>query len=85
MLSGSAKDLDLSGETVVGQTYDCAICSQNFTRKYELKSHLSRHFGLNLCLCSICGKQFSHSSNLIRHSRIHSGVKPYRCKDCGKR
>lgn len=74
-----------SGGTAVGQTYDCAICSKIFTRKYELKAHLSRHFGLNLFLCPVCGRQFSHSSNLIRHSRIHSGVKPYKCKDCGKR
>lgn len=75
-----------SGESVNGQIlYSCAICSKSFDRKYELKSHLSRHFGLNIFLCPVCGRQFTHSSNLSRHLRIHSGLKPYKCKDCGKR
>jgi len=67
--------------------FDCAICSKNFHRKYELKTHLSRHFGLNISLCPVCGKQFSHPSNLSRHMRIHTGNKPYKCKvpNCGKR
>lgn len=66
-------------------SYDCPVCSSIFTRLYDLKSHISRHFGLSLFLCSFCGRQFSNSSNLIRHVRIHSGDKPYKCKDCGKR
>lgn len=75
-----------SGEPVNGQIlYNCAICTKNFDRKYELKSHLSRHFGLNIFLCPVCGRQFTHSSNLSRHLRIHSGLKPYKCKECGKR
>ncbi|EFX88730.1 hypothetical protein DAPPUDRAFT_41368 [Daphnia pulex] len=63
----------------------CAICAKVYDRKFELKSHLSRHFGLNIFLCPVCGRQFSHSSNLSRHLRIHSGAKPYKCKDCGRR
>jgi len=68
-------------------SFDCAICSKSFLRKYELKTHLSRHFGLNISLCPVCGKQFSHPSNLSRHMRIHTGSKPYKCKvpNCGKR
>lgn len=73
------------GDVIEQTPYLCAICSKSFERKYELKSHLSRHFGLNIFLCPVCGRQFSHSSNLSRHLRIHSGVKPYKCKECGKR
>ena len=67
------------------QPYSCGLCSKMFIRRYELKSHLSRHFGMNVFLCPVCGKQFSHPSNLVRHVRIHTGSKPYKCVDCGKR
>lgn len=72
-------------ELTDGTSYECPICNNTHARLYDLKSHLSRHFGLSLYLCSTCGRQFSNSSNLIRHARIHSGEKPYKCKDCGKR
>jgi Zinc finger, C2H2 type len=69
----------------VNRLFNCGVCFKTFTRRYELKSHLSRHFGMNVSLCPFCGKQFSHPSNLVRHVRIHTGSKPYKCKDCGKR
>ena len=74
-----------SGENPEQTELSCAICANVYDRKYELKNHLSRHFGLNIFLCPVCGRQFSHSSNLSRHLRIHSGAKPYKCKDCGRR
>ena len=75
-----------NGDSTSGKTlYNCAVCSKNFSRKYELKSHLSRHLGLNISLCPVCGRRFSHPSNLSRHIRIHTGSKPYLCKICGKR
>jgi predicted RNA-binding Zn-ribbon protein involved in translation (DUF1610 family) len=74
-----------AGENPEQTELSCAICAKVYDKKYELKSHLSRHFGLNIFLCPVCGRQFSHSSNLSRHLRIHSGAKPYKCKDCGRR
>ncbi|KAI9564634.1 hypothetical protein GHT06_008375 [Daphnia sinensis] len=74
-----------SGESSGQTVFSCAICTKAYEKKSELKTHISRHFGLHNFLCPICGQQFFHSSNLNRHLRAHSGTKPYKCIDCDKR
>lgn len=74
-----------SGESLEQTGLSWVIRAKAYDKKSELKTHISRHFGLHSFLCPVCGRHFSHSSNLNRHLRTHSGAKPYKCQDCDKR
>lgn len=64
--------------------YHCSMCSRDFNRLENLKTHLRIHTGERPYSCSVCGVRFRHSGALTRHFRIHTGEKPYVCKECGK-
>ncbi|XP_020491553.2 zinc finger protein 529 [Labrus bergylta] len=62
----------------------CTVCSREFNRMENLKTHLRIHTGERPYTCSVCSKCFRHSGALTRHFRIHTGEKPYVCGQCGK-
>ncbi|KAG1932724.1 zinc finger protein 90-like [Pimephales promelas] len=64
--------------------YHCSMCSRDFNRLENLKTHLRIHTGERPYSCSLCGVRFRHSGALTRHFRIHTGEKPYVCEECGK-
>ncbi|KAK9972103.1 hypothetical protein ABG768_025434 [Culter alburnus] len=64
--------------------YHCSMCSRDFNRLENLKTHLRIHTGERPYSCSLCGVRFRHSGALTRHFRIHTGEKPYVCGECGK-
>lgn len=64
--------------------YHCSMCSRDFNRLENLKTHLRIHTGERPYSCSLCGVRFRHSGALTRHFRIHTGEKPYVCDECGK-
>lgn len=65
--------------------FHCAVCSRDFNRMENLKTHLRIHTGERPYSCSVCAMPFRHSGALTRHFRIHTGEKPYVCAQCGKR
>ncbi|MED6241754.1 hypothetical protein ATANTOWER_025975 [Ataeniobius toweri] len=64
--------------------FRCTVCSREFNRLENLKTHLRIHTGERPYTCSVCLKCFRHSGALTRHFRIHTGEKPYVCGQCGK-
>ncbi|XP_015226634.1 PREDICTED: zinc finger protein 184-like [Cyprinodon variegatus] len=64
--------------------FRCTVCSRDFNRLENLKTHLRIHTGERPYTCSVCLKCFRHSGALTRHFRIHTGEKPYVCGQCGK-
>lgn len=64
--------------------FRCTVCSREFNRMENLKTHLRIHTGERPYTCSVCSKCFRHSGALTRHFRIHTGEKPYICGQCGK-
>ena len=68
----------------VSGLYQCDICNKRFSRKYGLKSHISRvHEKNKLYKCPICEKNFSDNSYLKTHSAsVHEGKRPYQCPIC---
>ena len=56
--------------------FKCKICSQTFTRKYNLDNHERIHTGEKPYQCDICKKSFAQKSNFVKHKKIHTGEKP---------
>ncbi|KAM9317177.1 GDNF-inducible zinc finger protein 1 [Gastrophryne carolinensis] len=69
------------------EIHQCAICSQTFANKCNLKSHQrhvhsnERHFP-----CELCGKMFKRKKDIRRHIlQVHEGGgERHFCKECGK-
>jgi len=65
--------------------YSCRHCSERFTYRSQLKTHLLKSHNEGTWLtCLICQKKFSHSGNFKTHLLRHEGVKPYVCSECPK-
>ena len=68
--------------------YSCRHCSDCFTRREQLKTHLLKsHNEGTWFTCDICQKKFS-SKQILKvglHVRRHEAVKPYVCSECPKR
>ena len=66
--------------------YKCRHCSETFTRRRQLKTHLLKsHNEGTWFTCHICPKKFSLKCNLKMHIQRHEGMKPYVCDECQKR
>ena len=52
----------------------CTKCSAIFTRKADLKRHITEtHFGIQPYYCNVCNKKFSRKANLNRHNKKQHG------------
>ena len=81
----SVKKLHIHMESVhYGQSFDCCVCGEIFTRKDNLhRHHNARHGGENFgseFKCHDCNKQFSRQGTLKKHiETVH-----LKCEYCGK-
>ncbi|KAJ8019511.1 hypothetical protein HOLleu_41140 [Holothuria leucospilota] len=55
-------------------SHRCNLCSKTFTRRYNMKIHVQKHFGHFPHRCIICGNGFTKGSALSKHMLKH-GVK----------
>ncbi|XP_030641486.1 zinc finger protein 574 [Chanos chanos] len=62
----------------------CPYCGRGFTRRCQLRAHVTSHTGEKLFSCKTCGKAFSSPSNLLRHTQTHGGARPFSCDLCDK-
>jgi rubrerythrin len=60
--------------------YICDVCSKEFSRPYNLKSHLRTHTDERPFPCKKCGKRFARQHDRKRHEDLHSGEKRFQCK-----
>ena len=61
--------------THTGETYQCSLCKNKFSRKDKLLKLMRTHTGDKPYQCSICDKVFVTSNELQIHMKIHYGQK----------
>ncbi|XP_035014195.2 telomere zinc finger-associated protein isoform X1 [Hippoglossus stenolepis] len=67
------------------QTYTCAMCSETFKGKEQLRLHVVSHTGEMPHKCSLCAEQFMYKKNLTIHMmKVHGYPKPHACPQCPK-
>lgn len=66
-------------------SYDCPICSEQFSSKPELQDH-KRDFHKTKFTCEECSKEFTSKLNLITHiDKIHNNIRiKFPCHMCTK-
>uniref|UniRef100_A0A3B4BGV1 C2H2-type domain-containing protein n=1 Tax=Periophthalmus magnuspinnatus TaxID=409849 RepID=A0A3B4BGV1_9GOBI len=64
--------------------FQCYVCKQNLSSKYQLQVHLGVHTGNNPYICPICKRALASKTSLIVHTKQHTRVKPYICPICKK-
>ena len=67
--------------------YKCELCSEDFSRKNELKDHIKRVHEKVRIECSVekCDETFSSKGEIIHHIKtFHVGHKPHKCQFCEK-
>ncbi|CAI7571231.1 unnamed protein product [Penicillium pancosmium] len=62
----------------------CQYCGKEFTRLYNLKSHLLVHQNNLRFPCDYCQKSFVRKSDFNRHMKSHTGEKKWVCGGCDK-
>ncbi|KAJ5403895.1 hypothetical protein N7509_003766 [Penicillium cosmopolitanum] len=62
----------------------CQYCGKEFTRLYNLKSHLLVHQNNLRFPCEYCHKSFVRKSDFNRHMKSHTGEKKWVCGGCDK-
>ncbi|XP_055079079.1 telomere zinc finger-associated protein [Periophthalmus magnuspinnatus] len=70
---------------VTAQVHKCPKCSETFSRKSQLSSHMVTHTGEMPYECSICSERFVLKKHLNHHMmRLHGFPKPHACPECDK-
>ncbi|KAF7514087.1 hypothetical protein GJ744_004412 [Endocarpon pusillum] len=63
----------------------CPYCATEFTRHYNLKSHLLTHSHEKPYICQTCQSRFRRLHDLKRHTKLHTGERPHICPKCGRK
>ncbi|PIK55998.1 hypothetical protein BSL78_07091 [Apostichopus japonicus] len=69
-------------------SHKCSLCSKTFTRRYNLKIHVEKHYGNFQHKCVVCGSGFTKKSSLSKHILKHSAKQSTKlrgqCDICSK-
>lgn len=60
----------------------CPTCSREFTKLYNLRSHMRVHQTIRPFTCEFCPKAFARKNDCTRHRKIHLGTRDYVCGGC---
>lgn len=60
--------------------FKCTLCPKEFTRAYNLRSHLRDHADERPYVCTVCGRAFAREYDRKRHEGLHSGEKKFVCR-----
>ena len=74
-------------QDVISKVFQCENCTENFTRKNDLKLHMKiRHYIQSIFKCDQCNNSYRYQKNLQQHKLEKHGpeLKRYACPDCGK-
>lgn len=71
--------------TITNKNYKCAICSKNFSTKWNLKQHHWTHANRSSkpFQCTMCSNAFIRETDYVTHMNAHKSIKPYTCNHCG--
>lgn len=61
-------------------TFSCQLCSKQFCRAYNLRSHLRTHIDDRPFVCTICGKAFAREYERKWHEGLHSRERKFACR-----
>ncbi|CAK6960416.1 zinc finger protein 1035 [Scomber scombrus] len=53
------------------ETFECNVCSRNFSTQSKLSRHVTMFHVAKLFKCSRCGSSFSHEKSLKKHRKIN--------------
>lgn len=58
-------------------------CEKNFSRRYNIRSHVQTHLSDRPYVCNVCDSKFVRPHDLRRHLKSHDPTKEFTC-ECGK-
>ncbi|KAJ5660824.1 uncharacterized protein N7484_000196 [Penicillium longicatenatum] len=64
------------------QDLKCPTCSREFTKLYNLRSHMRVHETIRPFSCEFCQKTFARKNDCTRHRKIHLGTRDWVCGGC---
>lgn len=65
--------------------HKCPYCDTEFTRHYNLKSHLLTYSQERPYVCQTCQMRFRRLHDLKRHMKLHTGEQPHICPKCDRK
>ena len=71
------QESDLEGR----KTFNCRICKQEFSRKKQLKVHVTENHPIQI-ECNICTVTFIENWKYEMHIKEHDQVKQFKCDEC---
>ena len=66
------------------ERFKCKFCDEEFSYKFRLSTHLTKHTGEKRFKCKECGKAFRLYNGYKSHLNMHSGIKDFKCSFCEK-
>mmetsp|Transcript_14886 Transcript_14886/g.28332 ORF Transcript_14886/g.28332 Transcript_14886/m.28332 type:complete len:231 (-) Transcript_14886:1235-1927(-) len=78
------KEVQTKESVDMRKRFKCELCSNRFTHKGSLATHMRIHAGIKPHICKFCGRRFTQSGNLATHVRTHTKERPFKCKTCNR-